>query len=86
MILTLGDFHKFNEHTVAATTDQMSDALAEYVATASQDDLLNMASMQPDADGNPPPLEDWNLPPNISMSDLDFRDENGNWINPFWYH
>jgi hypothetical protein len=85
MILTFQDYYKFNEHTVADLTNNMTDALAEYVATASEDDLLRLASLQPDADGNPPPLEDWGLPPNITMEDLDMRVD-GEWYNPFWYH
>jgi hypothetical protein len=85
MILTFQDYFKFNEHTVADLTNEMSDALAEYVATASEDDLLRLAAIQPDADGNPPPIEDWGLPPNITMEDLDIE-VNGEWVNPFWYH
>jgi hypothetical protein len=68
----------------------MSDALAEYVATASEDDLVNLASLQPVVDpdtgeSGPPPIEDWNLPPNITIDDLDIRID-GEWYNPFWYH
>lgn len=85
MRLTFQDYYKWNADTVVYLTEHMSDALAEYVATASEDDLVNLASLQPDAEGNPPPIEDWNLPPNITLDDLDVRID-GEWYNPFWYH
>jgi hypothetical protein len=87
MRLTFQDYFKFNEQTVVGLTEQMSDALAEFTATASENDLLALASIQPDAEGNPPPIEDWPLPPNtnLTIDDLDMR-VNGEWYNPFWYH
>jgi len=90
MRLTFQDYNKWNPDTVVYMTERMSDALAEYVATASEDDLVNLASLQPVVDpdtgeSGPPPIEDWNLPPNITIDDLDIRID-GEWYNPFWYH
>lgn len=82
---TFGDYFKYNDDAVVFFAENMSETLAEYVATASEDDLLRLAAIQPDADGNPPPIEDWGLPPNITMDDLTIE-VNGEWYNPFWYH
>jgi len=88
MRLTFGDYYKYpaaNDDAIVGRIYSLSDAMAEYVATASEDELLRLASFQPDADGNPPPIEDWHLPPGMTLDDVSVY-VNGEWTNPFWYH
>jgi hypothetical protein len=82
---TFEDYFKFNDDAVVYYTSNMSDEVARLVAMASEDELLQWASMQPDGEGNPPPIENWGLPPGITLDDVSAYVD-GQWNNIFWYH
>lgn len=82
-----GETFKYNRYTVAENADHASEAIARLMAMASESELRAWASAQPDANGNPPPIEAFpGLPPGIKIGDLGYRDSGGSWINIFWYH
>jgi hypothetical protein len=67
----------------------MSDELARTCIGASEDDLNALASVQPDAEGNPPDIETWHLlglPEQFTLDDVSVYDSDGKWHNIFWYH
>ncbi len=85
---TFEDYFKTNDDTIVYNAAHMSDELARFVATASEDDLSALASVQPDAEGNPPDIETWHqlgLPEHFTLDDVSVYvgDE---WHNIFWYH
>jgi hypothetical protein len=82
---TLSDYYKFNDDRIVFNSDRMSDKGAELVAMSTEDEILQWGSMQPDAEGNPPPIENWNLPPGYTLEDVSIY-VNGEWYNIFWYH
>ena len=85
---TYEDYYKSNEDTIVYNAAHMGDALARVVVSASEDDLVAWASIQPDADGNPPDIEAWHLlglPEHITLDDVSVYID-GNWHNIFWYH
>jgi len=81
----LSDYFKYNDDAVVYFTQNMSDAMARIVAMATEDELLQYASIQPDSEGNPPSIEVWNLPPGITLNDVSVYVD-GKWNNIFWYH
>lgn len=85
---TYEDYYKSNEDTIVYNAAHMGDELARVVSTASEDDLSAWASVQPDAEGNPPDIETWHLlglPDNFTLEDVSVY-INGEWHNIFWYH
>jgi hypothetical protein len=85
----LSDYYKFNDQAVIYYTQNMTLRMAEFVATASEDELIRFASIQPieneDGDKVAPPIGDWGLPPGFTDTDVQVY-VNGEWHNPFWYH
>lgn len=81
----LGDFAKYNDHAVVYFAENMPIDTARIVAMATENELLQYASPQPDSDGNPPPIEQWGLPPSVTIADVSVT-INGEWHNVFWYH
>jgi len=83
----LGERYGYNDQNVRYHAEVMaSDAIAHIMALASEDELAEWASPQPDGEGNPPDRESWvGLPPEITMDDLGYE-RAGGWINIFWYH
>ena len=82
----LGDYFKFSDDAVVFYTSHASDDVARLMATASEDELLGWASVQPDAEGNPPDIEAFKgLPPGMTIDDVSVY-VNDEWHNIFWYH
>jgi hypothetical protein len=81
----LSDYAKYNEHAVVFFTQNMAEDTARIVALATEDELLQYASPQADAEGNPPPIENWGLPPSVTLADVSVYID-GQWNNVFWYH
>jgi hypothetical protein len=86
MLSVLSDYYKFNSDRITFNVSRMNDDVAELVAMSTENEILAWASMQPDAEGNPPPIEDWPLPPGFTLEDVSLYDADGNWYNIFWYH
>lgn len=85
MIARLSDYYGFSEDTVAKLSEAMSDKAAEFIATASESELTKFASIQPDANGIYPPIEQWGLPPGFTLDDVTVEID-GERLNVFWYH
>jgi hypothetical protein len=82
----LSDYdYKYEYDTVVAFTEAMSQDVAKIVALATRDELQAYAAPQPDRKGKPPPIEQWGLPPSITLADVS-EIINGEWNNIFWYH
>lgn len=82
----LSDYFKYNDDAVVFLTQNMNDAAARLVSLATEDELLAYASIQPDkTTGELPPIEQWNLPPGITLEDVTVN-VNGQPVNIFWYH
>lgn len=85
MIARLSDYYGFNEDRVVFMAENMSDKAAEFIATASESDLTKYASIQADANGNLPPIEQWGLPSGFTLDDVTIEVD-GELYNVFWYH
>jgi hypothetical protein len=85
MIARLSDYYGFNEDRVVFMAENMSDKAAEFIATASESELTKFASIQPDANGNLPPIEQWGLPAGFTLDDV-MIEVDGEQYNVFWYH
>lgn len=87
MRATLSDYFKYNDDAVVFYTSHMSDDVARLVATASEDEILGWASVQPDAEGNfPDDPESWpGVPAGFDVSQFIVR-VNDEYHNIFWYH
>ena len=81
----LSDYAKYNDHAVIYFTQSVNEDTARIIAMATEDELLQYASPQPDSDGNPPPIEQWGLPSSVTLADVSVY-INGEWNNVFWYH
>lgn len=82
-----GESYKYNASTVRANVEYASHAVREIMAFATESELRAWGRPQPDANGEPPPLEAWDaLPPYIRLEEIGFRDSGGSWNNIFWYH
>lgn len=85
-----GETYKFNRYTVLDNAYRASEEIARIMALSTEDDLRGLASPQPDANGNPPPIEHFqSVLPFTGFSvdrDLGYRDSGGSWNNIFWYH
>lgn len=82
----LSDFFKYNDDAVVFYTENMSDAAARLVAQATEHELLQYASIQPDkSTGKFPPIEEWNLPPGLTLKDVTVN-VNDQPVSIFWYH
>lgn len=85
MISRLSDYYGFSIDRVRYMAENMSDKAAEFIATASESELTKFASIQPDANGNLPPIEQWGLPPGFTLDDVTIEVD-GELYNVFWYH
>ena len=85
-----GETYKYNRFTVADNLSRTSETVLHIIAMASEDDLRAWASVQPDANGNGPDSQDAFLgfpaAAGVTLEDLGYHDDSGNWINIFWYH
>jgi hypothetical protein len=81
----MSDRYGFNDDRVAFMAENMSDKAAEFIATSSESELEKFASIQPDANGVMPPIEQWGLPPGFTLEDVTIE-VNGEQYNVFWYH
>jgi hypothetical protein len=85
----LSHYFKYIDDSVVFFTQRMNVRTARIVSMATEDELLKYASPQPimqrDGTFRPPPIEQWGLPPDVTLADVSVM-VNGEWNNIFWYH
>lgn len=75
----LGDYFKWNMFAVVENISHSTPAVLYAMAMATEDELMQFAFVQS-------PDEDAQLPYGLTPRDIFYQDDNGKWINPFWYH
>jgi hypothetical protein len=82
----LSEYYKFNEDAVIANIyNYGNESLWRIMATATEDELITWASVQPVNGDTPDRSAFVGLPPGLTVDDVGYF-TNGQWNNIFWYH
>jgi hypothetical protein len=79
MTSQLGDYYKWNRAAVIGQLEHANTATLRAISMATEDELISIAHIQN-------PNEDVDLPHGLTIDDIGYRNDNGEWINIFWYH
>jgi hypothetical protein len=87
MRTTFSDYYQYSDDSVVYYAENMPIEAARLIVMSTEAEMLHWGSVgQPDkTTGEPPPIENWNLPGGITLNDVSVY-VNGEWNNVFWYH